>query len=104
MIPVDGDSSAATQRSSGSRRCAAPDRGDAGDLLLARRKDELAEPRVRHAVALAIIIKRVAPGNAARRLEAAGGIVEAAVDDLAVARGGLGADHFGALQHDHLAP
>ena len=57
-----------------------------------------------HAMLAAIGIETLAAGDAARRLQAAGRIIEAAVDDLAVARGGLGADPVGAFEDDDLVP
>jgi hypothetical protein len=48
-------------------------------------------------------IERAFASNAHLRHQAAGAVVDAGVDHLAVARGGLGADAFGCLQHDHFA-
>ena len=81
MMPVEGDSSAATQCSSGSRRRASAavshsrlvdavgarrrlDLLDAGDLGLLGRDDQLAEPRVRHAALGAIGVEPLAAGDA----------------------------------------
>jgi hypothetical protein len=41
--------------------------------------------------------------DAESRLERAGRIVDAGVDDLGVARAGLGTDRVRGLQHDHFA-
>ena len=77
---------------------------DAGDFGLLGRDDQLAEPRVRHAALGAIGVEALAPGDAGHGLEAAGRVVEAAMDDLAVARGGLEADRIGAFEDDDLVP
>ena len=60
---------------------------DPRDLGLAGGDDQLAEPGMRHAVLAAIGVEGLAAGDAAGRLHAALRIVEAAMDDLAVARG-----------------
>ena len=121
MMPVDGDSSAATQLQLGLEALrlggAQPfevvdavgarrrlDLLDPGDLGLLGRDDQLAEPRVRHAVLGAIGVEALAAGDAGRRLQAALRVVEPAVDDLAVARGGLEADRVGAFEDDDLVP
>ena len=119
-MPVDGDSSAATQWSAGSRprrlRRAEPfdivdavgarrggDPFEGRDLALFGGDDQLAELRERHPVLAAIGVEPPAPVDAAGRLEAALWVIDAAVDDLAVARGGLKADRPGAFEHQHLA-
>src|SRR5438445_161920 len=66
--------------------------------------DQLAERSMGHAMLAAIGIEALAAGDAARRLQAAGRIIEAAVDNLAVARGSLGADSVGAFEDDDLVP
>ncbi len=75
---------------------------DAGDFGLLGRDDQLAEPRVRDAALGAIGVEALAAGDAGRGLEAAFRVIEPAVDDLAVARGGLEADRIGALKDDDL--
>src|SRR4030095_3589503 len=77
---------------------------DPGDLLLAGRDDQLADLGVRHAALTAIGVEPFAPLDAARRLEAPLWIVEAAMDHLAVARGGLETDRVGAFEDDDLMP
>ena len=68
-----------------------------------RGDDHLAEAAVRHAAARAIVVERVAAGDAEPRLEAAGRVVDAGVDHLAVARARFRADGFGGLDNHHLA-
>src|SRR6266849_981901 len=59
---------------------------------------------MRHPVLATIGIETLAAGDAARRLQAVGRIIEAAMDDLAVARGCLGPDPVGAFEDDDLVP
>ncbi len=73
------------------------------DLALVGGDDQLAELGMRNPVVAAIAVEPLAPGDAACRLEAAGRVIDPAMDDLAVARGGLEADRPGALEHKHLA-
>ena len=120
MIPVDGDNSAATQCNSGSsRRASAASRrstsstplaraaaailSSAGKLRLVGGDDDLAEPRVRDAVVAAIGVEPPAALDAGRRLQTVLRIIDAAVDDLAVARRGLEPDRPGAVEDEHLA-
>ncbi len=49
-------------------------------------------------------VQRPPAGDAEPRHQAAGGVVDAGVDHLAVARGRFGADRLRGFQHDHLAP
>ena len=102
MMPVEGDSTAATQRSAGSSRCAwvavshckivdavgagrLGDALDTGDLTLFGSDDKLADLGVRDPVLAAIGVEPLPPGDAAARLQAAGRIIKPAMDDLAVA-------------------
>jgi hypothetical protein len=71
-------------------------RGRGGD-------DQLADAAVADAARLAIVIEPLAPGHAQPCLPAAGRIVDAGVDDLAVARAGFAADGVAALEQDDLA-
>ena len=88
MMPVEGDNSAATQLQLGFEtlclRGGQPfeigdavgagrrlDLLDAGDLGLLGRDDQLAEPRVRHAVLGAIGVETLAAGDAGSGLQAA---------------------------------
>src|SRR5205085_9761350 len=77
---------------------------DPGDFLFAGRNDQFAEPGVRHAMLAAIGVEPFAAFDAALRLQAALRIIEPAMDDLAVARGGLEPDRIGALKNDDLVP
>src|SRR4029077_3327713 len=75
---------------------------DPGDFRFAGGDYQLAELRVWHAVLAAIGVEPLAPLDAAPVLEAAGRIIEAAMDHLAVARGGLETDRVGAFEDDDL--
>lgn len=55
---------------------------------------------MRNAVSLAELVEEVLPADAELRLEAGLSVVDARVDDLAVARRGLGADGGVALDED----
>jgi hypothetical protein len=65
--------------------------------------DQLAAIAVRNAVHPAVFIERPLAADAHPRHQAAGLVIDAGVNHLAVARGRDGADAFGSLQHDHLA-
>ena len=58
-------------------------------LVLVVRDDQLAAARVRHVVLGAELVQQTAPFDAQPRLERAGGIVDARVDDAAVVRAGV---------------
>src|SRR5271169_5279399 len=73
------------------------------NLILLGGDDQLAQLSMWNPVLAAIGIEPLAPGDATCRLEAASRVVDPAVDDFAVARGGLEPDRPGALQHKHLA-
>ena len=120
MMPVDGDSRAASQFSAGSSaRAASPGSSCRSSTPLAsacaridcsfsvscgcRRDDQLAAIAMRDAVVAAILVQRVLAADAHLRHQAAGAVIDAGVDHLAVARGGHGADALGGLQHDHFA-
>ena len=78
---------------------------DLGQLLalgLVGGDDQLAAIAVRHAVLGAVGIEQAPAGDAGARHQAALGIVDAGVDDLGIARAGLGADAFGGLDDDDL--
>ena len=66
------------------------------------RDDQLAAIAMRHAMLGAIGIEHAPAGDAGPRHQAALGIVDAGVDDLGIARAGLGADAFGGLDDDDL--
>ena len=82
---------------------AALDAGQHRVLLGIGRDDELAAVRVRHALLGAIGVERLATRDAEPCHEAAGRVIDAGVDHLAVARGCLGADAFRGIQNDHVA-
>ena len=120
MMPVEGESRAASQFSAGSSaRAASPreqlhvvdavgfgmgaDRLQLFGFLRRRRDDQLAAIAMGDAVIAAIAVERVLAADAHPRHQAAGGVIDAGVDHLAVARGGHGADALGRLQHDHFA-
>jgi hypothetical protein len=73
-------------------------------LLLRGRDDQLAAIVVRHAAVAAEIVEAALAVDAGARDQAAGGVVDAGMDDLAVAGRGLGADALGGVEHQHLAP
>ena len=121
MMPVEGERRAAVQDSAGSSASASSRRqqGQVGHpvgggaaldgfelarLLLVGRHDQLAAAGVRHAALPAIVVEHVLALDAGARHQAAGGVVDAGVDHLGVARGGLGADPLRGVQHQHLAP
>ena len=64
--------------------------------------DQLAAIAVRHAVLGTIGVELAAALDAGARHQAALGIVDAGVNDLGIARAGLGADAFRRLEHDDL--
>src|SRR5882757_7138475 len=106
MIPVEGDSSAASQLSAGSSaRAASPE-------SVCMSPTPLASAWVRIncsfsascAVLVAIAIKRLLAADAHPRHPASGRVVDTGMDHLAVARGGHGADALGLFQDDHFAP
>ncbi len=120
MMPVEGESRAASQFSAGSSaRAASPERVCRSATPLASacalidcsfavslrrgRDDQLAAIAMRDAVIAAILIERRLAADAHPRHQAAGLVIDAGVDHLAVARRGHGADTLGRLQHDHLA-
>ena len=74
-----------------------------GKLVVGGRDDQLATPIVVHTVARAVVIERVLAGDAEPRLEAVLRIIDSGVNDLRVARAGLGADGVPALDDDDLA-
>src|SRR5271166_3441169 len=85
--------------------------GCGGNLLEGRNlrvigsNDDFAHARVSDAVVAAIGVEPPAPPaalDAGRRFQTLSWVVDAAVDDLAVARRGLGADWPGAVEHHNL--
>ena len=56
-----------------------------------------------NAVVAAILVERALAAHAHLRHQAAGAVIDAGVDHLAVAGGGDGADALGGLEHDHFA-
>jgi hypothetical protein len=115
MIPVDGESRAASQFSAGSSAVkklhvvdaigfgVGPDRLQLFGFLRRRRDDQLAAIAVRDAVLAAISVERALAADAHLRHQAAGPVIDAGMDYFAVARRGHRADAFGRLQHDHFA-
>ena len=65
--------------------------------------DELPAVFMRHAVIGTELIKRTLSGDAEARHQAVLRIVDAGVNDLAVARGNAGADRLRCFENDHLA-
>ena len=65
--------------------------------------DQLAAIAMRNAVIGAISVERMPAADAHLRHQAAGAVVDAGMDHLAVARGGHRADALGRLKHDHFA-
>ena len=59
---------------------------------------------VRDVNTIAVVIQELAAMRAQLRLERTCGVVNASVDDFAVARAGLGAKGVTGLQYQHLAP
>ena len=119
MMPVDGDSSAPTQATSGSsaRAALAPSGSRSvtpflaavswmaasfGSWLSLRRHQQLAAARVRHVVLGAEGVEQLLAAHAQRGPQAARRIVDAGVDHLAVARARLRADQLVLLQHHRL--
>ena len=103
MMPVTGDSSALVQRQvrlhldrlgraqhahafDAVRLGAALDAGEHRVFLGIGRDDQLAAVGMRHALRGAVGVERLAPRHAEPRHEAAGRVVDAGVDHLAVAR------------------
>ena len=84
--------------------CFLLDAVELGQLVLAGGDDQLAAIAVRDATAAAVVVEPPLALDAEPRLQAAGRVVDAGMDDLAVARAGLAADQLVALQEDHLAP
>src|SRR3954464_8321446 len=76
------------------------DRGELAGLKLVRRDDQLAAAFMGHAVAGAEFVKRAFPGDAEARHQAVFGIIDAGMNDLAVARGNAGADRLRRLEDD----
>src|SRR5260370_34123501 len=58
---------------------------------------------MRDTVIAAVPVERLLAADAHLRHQAAGAIIDAGMDHLAVARRGHGADALGRLQHDHFA-
>ena len=75
------------------------------DLVELRRiggHDQLAAFAVRHAVRDAEFVQHAPPAHAVASAQGAGGVIHAAMNDLAVARGNAGADGVRRLGHHHL--
>ncbi len=79
------------------------DRVQLRELVLGGGHEQLAAAPVGDAALVAVAVERVLARDAEARLERAGRVVDAGVDDLGVARAGLGADRVGGLQ-DHYLP
>lgn len=69
-------------------------------LPLVLRDDPLPRLAVRHAAGGAEVVEALPAADAECRLEGGGRVVEARVDDLAVAGGGLGAEGWVALEEE----
>ena len=80
-----------------------PDRLQLFGLVGRRCHDQLAAVLVGNAVLAAVMVQGLFAADAHPRHQASGGIVDAGVDHLAVARRGDGADALSRFQHDHLA-
>ena len=65
---------------------------------------QLAATPVRDAMRLAVVVQQLTPAHAQPGLQRPRGVVQAGVDDLAVARTGAGTDGRRGFEHDHLAP
>ena len=73
-------------------------------LLICSSHQQLAAPPVLHAALLGIRIKLLTACNAQARLERAGGVIKARMDDFAVAGTGTCADGICSFQHHHFEP
>src|SRR5207244_11413153 len=80
-----------------------PDRLQFFGFARCRRDDQLAAIAMGNAVIAAILVERALAAHAHLRHQAAGAVIDAGVDHLAVAGGGDGADALGSLEHDHFA-
>ena len=119
MMPVEGESRAASQFSAGSSARAAsrqqlqivdaigfgmrPDRLQFFGFARCRRDDQLSAIAMGNAVARAILVKLAFTAYAHPRHQAAGLVIDAGMDHLAVPRGGDRADALSRFQHDHFA-
>ena len=80
---------------------------DAGEhrvLACVRGDDQLAAIAVRNVFLDAVGIQHAPPGDAKPCHQAVGGVVDTGVNDLGIARRGLGADPLRRLQNNDLAP
>ncbi len=119
-MPVEGDSNARVQCSCGSSASASSresslqvvhavgQRAPLDHLQLRRfsvvvRHDQLAAAPVMHAVRRAVVVQQRLAAHAQQCAQRAGRVVDAGVDDLAVACAGHGAEGVFGLEHDHLA-
>ena len=73
-------------------------------LIGTGRHDELAAALVGDAALGAVVVQHLLALHAQTRFQRAGRVVDAGVDDLAVARAGAGAKGVGGFQHHHFAP
>src|SRR5262249_22221951 len=69
-----------------------------GELSLGRCDDQLAATAMVYIPGLAVLVELVAPGDAEARLERAARIVDAGMNDLAIARAGAGAEGIRRLE------
>ena len=74
-----------------------------GNLACMGRDDQLAAAPVRDPVLVAVGVEALAPLDAGARLERPLRVVDPGVDDLGIARAGVGADRFLGLEDHHLA-
>ncbi|KAG0745147.1 hypothetical protein G6F24_015949 [Rhizopus arrhizus] len=100
-MPVDGDTSAAVVHAVGAG--ALRDAFQLGGLFAVGGHDELAQPLVRHGAFAAVRVQQMLAAHAQAGLEAAGGVIDAGVDDFGIARAGPGADGFRGFGHQHFA-
>ena len=75
---------------------------DLVELGLVGGDDQLAAFAMRHAVRGAELVQHAPPGDAVAPAQGAGGVIHAAMDDFAVARGNAGADGARRFRHHHL--
>jgi hypothetical protein len=73
------------------------------DLGLVRSHDQFAAAPMRHPMRHAVFVQQLLAGDAAARLQRSFRVIDAGVDDLRIARAGMGADRVLGLEDHHLA-